>query len=588
MRSTSFFFKQMAILWASMFLIQCTSAVQTAQYIPKKASSPYPLQVDAYLALANKHMNDEKQAFYILAASRTLYDGNPKASQEILSHTSGLSPKEEDKKHILLAKIALLQDHSQTALHELTKVKQLKQLPIDYQSLYHESLAQIYQVRSNHLEAAQERVKLANIIQDDTAIKANERAIWYNLTQLPVEERRTFALEAKGHALLKGWVELVNIAEQPTWGNELLQEVKQWQSQHGDHPANHLLPAVLPVNSYLSPPPTKLALLLPLSGPLGGPGAAVRDGFMAALNENNSSSMRIKTYDTVNANLIELYQQALSEGANYVVGPLLKSDVIALAEINHPVPTILLNDWGPSGANNLYSLSLSPANEARQAALRARKHGLKKALLIIPNDSWGREVSASFSESWGKNGGEIADTLVYDKETNLNESMRVFLQVSKKDAYEKPILKKNTPQEPLIETPKRRQDFDMIFLLAYPSKAREIMPLIKYFFAGDVPVYATSSSYSGSPNRLRDKDLDGITFCDNPWVVDHTMMAKNWPEQFNSYSRLYALGMESFKLTQRINQLALLPNIYYSEEGRLDLPLAWNTFKNGLATKMLT
>ena len=42
--------------------------------------------------------------------------------------------------------------------------------------------------------------------------------------------------------------------------------------------------------------------------------------------------------------LAVLYQRALTEGADYVVGPLSKSDVAIIGAMEHPVPTLLLND----------------------------------------------------------------------------------------------------------------------------------------------------------------------------------------------------------------------------------------------------
>ncbi len=48
-----------------------------------------------------------------------------------------------------------------------------------------------------------------------------------------------------------------------------------------------------------------------------------------------------------------------------------------------------------------------------------------------------------------------------------------------------------------------------------------------------------------------------LFFCDMSWVFTHQMGHKNWPEQFNSYNRLYALGRDSHLLTTRLNQLLL-------------------------------
>src|SRR5690606_30957505 len=136
----------------------------------------------------------------------------------------------------------------------------------------------------------------------------------------------------------------------------------------------------------------------------------------------------------------------------------------------------------------------------------------------------------------------------------------------------------------------RRQDFDMIFLLAYPGKARQIMPLLKYNYATDVPVFATSTVYAGSLDVKKDKDLDGVIFCDMPWVFSHDLGNKNWPEQFNSYNRLYAMGMDSFALTGKLNQLKIFPALganensgvlYLKQNGEIAQTLRWGQFHQG-------
>jgi len=140
-------------------------------------------------------------------------------------------------------------------------------------------------------------------------------------------------------------------------------------------------------------------------------------------------------------------------------------------------------------------------------------------------------------------------------------------------------------------TPSRRRDFDVIFMVAYPSKARQIMPLLKYYYAGDVPVYATSMVYAGNTDAMKDRDLNGIIFSDMPWVFTHSMSNKNWPEPLNSYNRLYALGMDSYALSTQLNQLLLFPSMGVSDKtGVLSLnssqqiarTLAFGQFKNGL------
>jgi outer membrane PBP1 activator LpoA protein len=133
-------------------------------------------------------------------------------------------------------------------------------------------------------------------------------------------------------------------------------------------------------------------------------------------------------------------------------------------------------------------------------------------------------------------------------------------------------------------------------LIAYPSIARQIMPLLRYYFASDVPIYATSSVYSGIENTAKDRDLNGVIFCDMPWVFKHQLgQQHHWAEQLNSYNRLYALGMDSFVLSTQLNQLLLFPAIgmndqsgviYLTKSQKLSRILAFGQFRQGVA-KML-
>ena len=65
---------------------------------------------------------------------------------------------------------------------------------------------------------------------------------------------------------------------------------------------------------------------------------------------------------------------------------------------------------------------------------------------------------------------------------------------------------------------------------------------------------------------MADKDLDGLIFCDSPWVLTHPLANKNWPEAFNSYGRLYALGRDSFALSTHLRELSLTPGAGIHDE----------------------
>ncbi|HAT1973314.1 TPA: ABC transporter substrate-binding protein [Legionella pneumophila] len=588
---------RMVLVLVSIFLLcQCTKTVNSTEPVVKankKLKNPYSLPTAAYLAMAKSQEGHVKQSALISAAGRLITDGQWKQGTAILAQTEELTVEQANEKNLLLAKIDFMRDKPRDALAKLAKIKEPEKLSLYNQIQFHEELAKSFRAIGSYSESVSERIKLESLLPDEESQANNRRALWLTLTSLPQAELNTMAVEAVDKSEMQGWLQLAVISRKYRNNSKsLLAALDQWQMHFSSHPANQILPNPLDsISSKLLTPPKQVALLLPLSGPLSGPGNAIREGFMAAYKTNRvDESTKIKVYDTSKGDITNTYHQAISDGAEYVVGPLTKAQVATIASLDHPVPTLLLNDTDTSTQNNSYSLGLSPVNEAIQVAIKAKSKGYRKALIIAPNNAWGNEVAKAFTNQWNADGGLVVDTLRYAAKQDLNKSMKDFLQITNSQEREK-ILKQVLGYN-VQSTTSRRQDFDMIFLLAYPSKARQIMPLLKYYYAGDVPVYATSSVYSGSANALKDKDLDGIIFCDIPWVFSHQMGTKNWPEQFNSYNRLYALGMDSYTLATQLNQLILFPAdgsndstgiLYLKPTQQVARVLEWGQFKQGLA-----
>lgn len=587
----------MVLVLVSIFLLcQCTKTVNSTEPVVKankKLKNPYSLPTAAYLAMAKSQEGHVKQSALISAAGRLITDGQWKQGTAILAQTEELTVEQANEKNLLLAKIDFMRDKPRDALAKLAKIKEPEKFSLYNQIQFHEELAKSFRAIGSYSESVSERIKLESLLPDEESQANNRRALWLTLTSLPQAELNTMAVEAVDKSEMQGWLQLAVISRKYRNNSKsLLAALDQWQMHFSSHPANQILPNPLDsISSKLLIPPKQVALLLPLSGPLSGPGNAIREGFMAAYKANRGDeSTKIKVYDTSKGDITNTYHQAISDGAEYVVGPLTKAQVATIASLDHPVPTLLLNDTDTSTQNNSYSLGLSPVNEAIQVAIKAKSKGYRKALIIAPNNAWGNEVAKAFTNQWNADGGLVVDTLRYAAKQDLNKSMKDFLQITNSQKREK-ILKQVLGYN-VQSTTSRRQDFDMIFLLAYPSKARQIMPLLKYYYAGDVPVYATSSVYSGSANALKDKDLDGIIFCDIPWVFSHQMGTKNWPEQFNSYNRLYALGMDSYTLATQLNQLILFPAdgsndstgiLYLKPTQQVARVLEWGQFKQGLA-----
>ncbi|MCW5589799.1 MAG: penicillin-binding protein activator [Legionellales bacterium] len=326
--------------------------------------------------------------------------------------------------------------------------------------------------------------------------------------------------------------------------------------------------------------PQKIALLLPLTGAVAGQARAVENGFFAAFYQAKTTShtnANIDVIDTNGKNIVDVYQQAVQKGADVVVGPLLKNDVQALAASGKiTVPTLALNAIDSAENNSLYEFSLSPEDEATQVASRAFSSGYRRALVIVPAGSWGAGISQAFANRWQALGGNVVDTLNINRNQVLSTAIRDFLKFNGSVRNEN-----NSNVAPDHST--RRQDFDVVFMAVSPTAARQIKPLLNFYFAGNIPVYATSLIYSGVPNANGDKDLNGVIFADMPWAIQGKNLNQSSP-------RLYAFGEDAYAL---INQLSALANgssitgetgqLYLAPNMQIQRVLSFGQFNQGIA-----
>jgi len=146
---------------------------------------------------------------------------------------------------------------------------------------------------------------------------------------------------------------------------------------------------------------------------------------------------------------------------------------------------------------------------------------------------------------------------------------------------------------------KRRQDVDMIFVAASPDAARQIKPLLNFHHAANLPVYATASVYTGTPMPSQDQDLNGIVFCDMPWILQlsnqiqdaRTTMEKLWPNSANQSPRFFALGMDAYTLATQLSKARWLASsdvagytgdLHINKYQRIQRGLVCAKFKQGI------
>src|SRR5690606_12908739 len=158
-----------------------------------------------------------------------------------------------------------------------------------------------------------------------------------------------------------------------------------------------------------------------------------------------------------------------------------------------------------------YQFSLSPEGEAEQAAIKAFKEGYRFAGVITPQNKWGERVQEAFTQRWHELGGRVVSSAKLKPEYDQSQTISQLMNVD--DSQKRSLKVKNMLVEKVSIQPRRRQDIDVVVLIAPAAQARLVKPLLEFYFAGNLPVYATSSVYQGQENPKKDRDMNGIVFC---------------------------------------------------------------------------
>lgn len=514
----------------------------------------------------------------------------------------GLKPAQQIFASTLKAELAMARNKPKSALKALShpSFARLSELPVEQQLRSQLVRAKALEANGQTLEAARERVFIAPLLSDSAASN-NHEAIWTLVATLPTEQ-----LQASADADLTGWLELARAAKSAGSPEQQQAAIDAWTKQNPQHPAAKQLPQALDkLKQLASQPLTKIALLLPQEGPLASVAQALRDGFMASYyqaQQNGQNPPAIELYDSSKlTSLDDFYRQAQAAGVQLVVGPLEKPLVKQLNERTQlPITTLALNysDNGKPGPAELFQFGLSAEDEARSVARRAWDDGMRRAVALVPRGEWGDRVLDAFRQSWLADGGTLIAAEHVDQPVQLAQQIADLFQLRQSEARAKRL--QNTLGTSIAALPARRQDVDFIFLAATPQQAQQIKPTLAFQYAGDVPVYATSHLYSGNSSQAQPADLNGIRFCETPWLLDsndplHQQVVAQWPQAGGSLGRLYAMGIDAYNLAPRLSQLKSLPDsridgltgqLSLNSTQRIERLLPWAEFQAGQVQRL--
>jgi outer membrane PBP1 activator LpoA protein len=550
----------------------------------------------AYLALASQY-GAHADHYRLLAAEAWREEGRIDAAAPVLAQIDRTSLQGDDtvRFDLLRADLALHHHDAATALRLTTQPNIV--VPDALQLRLFELRARAQAGTGDHWGAARTRVQMDDRLQGlDRA--ENRKQILAELTQLDVASLKQRAAAMKpGDGMLP-------------WTNEALSQLGVTVAQPQpslQQPVGTLLPGAGAEVREGYKMPARVALLLPGDGVYAAAGNAIREGFFAAYAEDartHAPRASVRIYDTQGSGdgAVKAYQQAASDGAQLVVGPLTRGAVAALfAQPKLPVPVLALNhpDNRQLPASNVSEFGLLPETEGAQAADHMIERGLHQAYVVISGDDFAQRAANAFKAEMLARGGDVAGmaTLPSGATNYAGLITNLHLPATAAPAAATSDAPASAASANAVITGAPGNDAG-IFISMRPGQARLLLPQLQIAKVA-LPVFGTSHIYAGSDNPTADGDLNGVEFCDAPWLFDaqpglprHDDIATLLPAASDGSARLFAFGMDAWNLVPYLDWLRDHPGSYLpgatgqltaDQFGRISRVLIWAKFQNGLA-----
>lgn len=540
-----------------------------------------------YLEQVDPAKPAEAFTWQMLAARSYLALGQAKPASALFQQLQkqAKAPAQKAQLQLLQAHLLLAQGHANQALI-LLEGKPEVALDADTQKDWYRQRVVLQLDINNKFGAAKSLIALEPYLNQSEQA-TNHQQIWSLLKSMTPSTLQALE-EAPAPDVTTGWLRLAALVNEfGAQPNLLARQLAGWKRDFPNHPAQKDMPAGLgDLAATASTSVQQIAVLLPLSGNLEPQGAAIRNGMLMSYKENQGQ-FTLNFYDTQSKSTGELYKQAIQEGADMIIGPLLKDRVEELLKANPTVPVLALNELDKPVVNDTtYYFSLSAAADAAQAAQYLYTQGYRKPLLIAAQGRIGYSSIKAFEQSWA--------TLSQDKPVVATFGARNEVQGMVKNALSGRSTARAGEVVQLSDAAPR--SIDAVYVVANSLETRMIKPYVDVSVnpMGSLPIYTGSRGYDSAATEVA-SELNGMHIADMPLLLggyekQREQIALLWPQTQGDLLRLFAMGYDAVSLAENLQQMrkvggmqqaGMSGQLSVDAQGNIVRMLSWGTYQNG-------
>ncbi|WP_308160255.1 penicillin-binding protein activator [Arsukibacterium indicum] len=460
--------------------------------------------------------------------------------------------------------------------------------------------ARFYASQQRSLAASRWLLQLDQLQQTDANYPELWDLLWQQLTALSPGNLSTLRTNATERNL--AWLNLAELSRANIGQQQALQQaLVAWHQRYPFMPEPDALPQALQQLITLTPyQPSRIGVILPFSGNFRAHAKALQYGLVTAASARQGAAnlIFIDSQQSPEQITAELKQQLV----DFVIGPLLRDQVDVISQQQDwPWPTLFLNSRNPDQPKrpNHFFYALSLEDEASQMAELFQQKNYQRPVVISARNNISQRMQQHFASQWQALGHPKPELYQFSAKAELEAIVSNLLETDISQNRIRSISGLVSGNTKLEAEPHSRLDIDAIYLLADPIQTRLFKPYVDVSVnqtAPKLPVYASSRSFSASLDRNEQRDLNGLTFTEMPWMLGEqssVLLREEYQQLFTDQDeilqRLYAMGHDAYQLIARLKQQQHLPALVFpgltgqlslDKNGSVVRRLSWASYRN--------
>ncbi len=284
----------------------------------------------------------------------------------------------------------------------------------------------------------------------------------------------------------------------------------------------------------------RVALLVPITGANAAVGQSIANAANLALIDLGEGRINLRVYDTATGPTAAA-ERALAEGAGLILGPLLASDVRAVAGVvRSRVPVISFSNDVSVAGGPVWILGFQPEQSIARVVAYARSRGVERFAALVPAGVYGERAQTAFVRAVSASGGRATAIATYSREpAKMGAAVRTVTAFDQRS-------KANAAQ--IAPVP-----FQALLIADAGTAAAQFLPALSRFGAppGTITLLGTEL-WNNEPGLAQAAAMRGALFATVPDGNFRTLAGRYRQRHGTTPSRLASLGYDAVLLVNSI------------------------------------